>query len=236
LARLIKEQYVSCDEKNKQAYDEWAKNYKNRSMTKFEEMVETEECHIGGRKFRIPKYVLLKAGEILFRPKEILRDNDDSLLAIHEAVWKVAESAEKVNVAALISRVVVTGGGSKMMGFAQRLTKELDLLIAKLRIGQGQVEVEENDEEDEEKVAEKEIEEDIKSRTPVEEKLKAQPFVQEFNIPDPSDLMWFGANYCADNQKSHNDKFWIPNPAHPELDIEEEETPTADDNDEDSEE
>jgi len=70
----------------------------------------------------------------------------------------------------------------------------------------------------------------------VEEKLKVQPYVQEFNIPDQSDLIWFGANYCADNQKSHNEKFWTPNPAHPELDLEEEEEGEAAEETEEAEE
>jgi len=125
----------------------------------------------------------------------------------------------------LISRIVLTGGGAKMQGFTARLTKEVDLLIAKLRQGQPKVAEEDDDEEDEEKLAAKEIEEDIKSRRPVEEKLNVQPYVQEFAISDASDLIWFGASYTADNKKTHDDKFWIPNPAHPELDLEEDDDP-----------
>jgi len=237
LARQIKEKYVSCDENNKRLYEEWLLKYKDRAMTKIEELADVEECHIGDRKFKIPKHILYRAGELLFRPKELLGDDDDSLLSIQEAIWKVAESCEIVNVAPLISRIVVTGGGSKTRGFAKRLVKELDLLIAKLRQGQAKVEEENSDEEeDEEKIAAKEIEEEVKSKKKVEEKLKVQPYVQEFNIPDQSDLIWFGANYCADNQKSHNEKFWTPNPAHPELDLEEEEGEAAEETEEAEEE
>jgi len=184
---------------------------------------------IGGRKFKIPKHVLYKAGELLFRPKEILGDDDDSLISIQEAVWNVAESSGIDNVAPLISRIVVTGGGANLKGFSARLTKEVDLFIAKKRQGQAEVEEEdEEEEEDEQKAAARELEEDIKSRRQLAEKLKVQPFVQHFNIPDQSDLIWFGANYCADNQKCHNEKFWTANPAHPELDLEEDEAEEED--------
>jgi len=124
-----------------------------------------------------------------------------------------------------------------MQGFTARLTKEVDLLIAKLRQGQPKADEEDDDEEeeDEEKAAAKEIEEDIKSRRQVEEKLKVQPYVQEFAISDSSDLVWFGASYSADNKKTHDDKFWIANPAHPELDLEEDEEPDDEVDDEDEE-
>jgi len=141
-----------------------------------------------------------------------------------------------VNVAPLISCIVPTGGGSKLQGFIPRLTKEVDLLIAKLRQGQPKADEEESDdEEDENKLASKEIEEDIKSRRQQEEKINVQPHVQEFAIPDPSDFIWFGASYTADNKKCHDDKFWIPNPAHPELDLEEDEDPDDDAEDEEEE-
>jgi len=227
LARLIKEQYVTCDEKNKRDYDEWAKTYKDRSMTKVAEMENAVECHIGGRTFKIPRHVLIKAGEVLFRPKELLGDEDDSFLSLQEAVWKIAEGSERVNVAALISSIVVTGGGSKMPGLFQRLTKEVDLLIAKLRQGQPKApEEESDDEEDEQKLAEKEIEEDIKSRRPIEEKLKVQPEIREFQIPDQSDFIWYGANYLAESKKTQDDKFWTANPAQKAgLDEEEDDDP-----------
>jgi len=238
LARLIKEQYVTCDEKNKRDYDEWIKTYKDRPMTKVEEMADAVECHIGGRTFKIPRHILMRAGEVLFRPRELYGDEDDSLLSIQEAIWKTAEESERVNVAALISRIVVSGGGSKMQGFTARLTKEVDLLIAKLRQGQPKADDEEDEDEEEmdkEKLAAKEIEEDVKSRRPVEEKLKVQPYVQEFSISDPSDLIWFGASYNADNKKTHDDKFWIPNPAHTELDLEEDDEPDEEVEDEEEE-
>lgn len=68
---------------------------------------------------------LVRAGEALFRPVQVLGDNDGSILGVHELAAQVVARCGADNRRPLLSNVCLAGGVATMPGLAARLESEL---------------------------------------------------------------------------------------------------------------
>jgi len=214
LARSIKQNYVSCHLSNKKDYDEWVALNSSKPMNRIEEMKDVIVCQVGGvggRKFKIPRHVILKAGELLWRPKEVLADVEGALISLPEAVVQVAEAAGGDNLKVLLSNIALCGGGAEMKGFRERLLFEIDAILG-LKKQQALTET------------------DIAATDAVRltYALDSRPdtiyagikphIIKLKDYEDVSDLVWVGANRTASKVPSDSADFWSPNTTHAGLD------------------
>eukprot|EP00808_Paulinella_micropora_P027438 g14268.t1 len=68
---------------------------------------------------------LLKCGEVLFQPKLILEDADDSLTSVTQMVLNVVNKCDVDTRRELLSHIFLSGKVTNMNGFQQRFTNEL---------------------------------------------------------------------------------------------------------------
>jgi len=74
---------------------------------------------------------MVRAGELLFRPADILNDFDESIISLQAAMVKVAKACGKDNFKPLMANVCLAGGGAPLKGLRVRLQLELDALLQK---------------------------------------------------------------------------------------------------------
>ena len=72
---------------------------------------------------------LLNCGEILFTPKEILNDYDESIVSVTQMVDQVVKACDLDTRPKLLSNIFLSGGVTTMPGFKERLLKELKMAI-----------------------------------------------------------------------------------------------------------
>jgi len=68
---------------------------------------------------------LLDCGEIMFRPRQMLNDLDESIVSLQELIKNAIEECDIDVRRELLSRILLSGGGSEQQGLAERLQKEL---------------------------------------------------------------------------------------------------------------
>lgn len=71
----------------------------------------------------------LRMGDYLFAPQEILGDFDDSLISIQQAIQDVVMKCSYDVRLDLVGNILLSGGGSAMVGLPQRLDRELRQLL-----------------------------------------------------------------------------------------------------------
>jgi centractin len=76
---------------------------------------------------------LLNCGEVLFQPKAILNDYDDSILSVPELIADCVARCDIDTRGTLLSNIFLSGGVCTMPGFRQRLEKEVKELIPHAR-------------------------------------------------------------------------------------------------------
>jgi len=72
---------------------------------------------------------LANVGETYFDPKGVTGDNDESVVSIQQMVQQTIEMSELDNRQELLSNVLLSGGGTMMRGFVERLEMELKTLF-----------------------------------------------------------------------------------------------------------
>ncbi len=76
---------------------------------------------------------LLNCGEVLFNPRTVLNDYDDSILSIPELIADCVKKCDLDTRSTLLGNIFLSGGVSTMPGFKQRLEAELKLKIPHAR-------------------------------------------------------------------------------------------------------
>jgi len=170
---------------------------------------------VGGRKFKIPRHVILKAGELLWRPKDILTEVEGTLISLPEAVVKVAEAAGTDNLNVLLSNIALCGGGAEMRGFKERLIFEITtILTAKKQQALTITDIAATDA--------------VRLTYALDSAPDSiysgiQPHIIHLkDYEDLSDLVWVGANRSASKARSDNAEFWTVNAGHAGLEDDEE--------------
>jgi len=68
---------------------------------------------------------LVKCGEVMFRPRRVLGDMDDSLVSVPQMVAQVVSKCDLDTRKELLSHIYLSGGVTTMPGFKERFDKEL---------------------------------------------------------------------------------------------------------------
>lgn len=72
---------------------------------------------------------LLNCGEVLFNPKDILDDQDESIVSVPEMIKNVVSNCDLDTRTELLQNIFLSGGVTTMPGFRERLLKELKKVI-----------------------------------------------------------------------------------------------------------
>jgi centractin len=68
---------------------------------------------------------MIQIGEVLFQPKKILNDEDDSIISITELVKKVVMECSCDSRKKLLNNILLSGGVTTMRGFLERFTRDM---------------------------------------------------------------------------------------------------------------
>jgi hypothetical protein len=76
---------------------------------------------------------LLDVGEVFFNPKQVLDDQDDSIVSVSEMICRSLKHCSSDVRRALVGNIVLCGGSTLLAGFAERLANDVQRLLPHLK-------------------------------------------------------------------------------------------------------